>query len=463
MTLCFWIINKEYRQRLVLFSGLAFYALWDLRYAMLPATIAVLLWTLSWFASKRPGRKALSLWIGASVILSVLAFFKYRDFFLNVFFPRVVVRMAHWDRTLGVPVGLSFLSFAAIGYLIDFRQGRIKLSRFADVLTFLSFWPSAAAGPILRFRELGPQFGFDRPFDIRFLVRGLDRVIWGLVQKNLFANSLDSWVREGFMPAAAQANSTVDNWFLAAAYGMQIYFDFASYSNIAIGAAELIGVTLPENFRFPYHALNPSEFWSRWHMSLSRWIRDYLFFPLSARFRDSSISFYASLVGVMALVGLWHGAGWGFVLWGVMHGTYLVVHRIWLALRRPSGTINNDGKISRIVWRALTLLAVMAAWIPFRSATIGQALIMFKSMFVGFTFGFSYSINFYMTIALLAAVVAIEPYVSAWLVWVDECALRRRSVWLGNVFVLRPLLFAVGLFVFIIFDDRDLQFIYFQF
>jgi D-alanyl-lipoteichoic acid acyltransferase DltB (MBOAT superfamily) len=142
------------------------------------------------------------------------------------------------------------------------------------------------------------------------------------VQKNLIANTIGSWVDDGFLPKAAALNTTIDNWALAVAFGIQIYFDFAAYSNMAIGAARLIGITLPENFRFPYHAANPVDFWSRWHMTLSRWIRDYVFFPLNAGFQDKKLRLYGSLVAVMGVVGLWHGAGWGFVLWGVMHGVY---------------------------------------------------------------------------------------------------------------------------------------------
>src|SRR5262249_15893901 len=158
------------------------------------------------------------------------------------------------------------------------------------------------------------------------------------------------------------------------AFGLQLYFDFAAYSNMAIGAACLIGITLPQNFRFPYHAANPAEFWSRWHMTLSRWIRDYLFFPVSTRFQSSPVALSVRLVGTMALVGLWHGAGWGFVLWGVLHGVYLVFFRIWERVARRVPAFRSP--VSAVVLRLGTILAVMAAWIPFRAATLHQALVM---------------------------------------------------------------------------------------
>ena len=234
---------------------------------------------------------------------------------------------------MALPLGISFYSLEAISYLLDTRQGRVKSSSFGDLALFIMFWPHLIAGPIVRTRELIPQLKFDKPFESRFVFTGLDRLLLGLVQKNLIANTIGSWVDDGFNPNVAALNTTVDNWALAIAFGIQIYFDFAAYSNMAIGAAQLIGITLPENFRFPYHAANPPDFWARWHMTLSRWIRDYVFFPLNAGFEDRKLRLYLSLVSIMGVVGLWHGAGWGFILWGLMHGAYLAAYRAFEAWR----------------------------------------------------------------------------------------------------------------------------------
>ncbi len=204
------------------------------------------------------------------------------------------------------------------------------------------------------------------------MLRGLDRLIWGLVQKNLIANSLGSWVDQGFLPGAAALNTTIDNWFLAAAFGLQIYFDFAAYSNMAIGAAQLIGIQLPENFQFPYLARNPVDFWSRWHMTLTRWIRDYLFFPINARYRGAPVPLYLSLLGTMAVIGLWHGAGWGFVLWGVLHGAYLVLYRMFERLHETRLPQLAEARWVRACWRVFTLLAVTAAWVPFRAGPFAK-------------------------------------------------------------------------------------------
>src|SRR5262249_29158599 len=159
--------------------------------------------------------------------------------------------------------------------------------RFTDVYLFVMFWPHLMAGPIVRARELIPQLSFASKFEVKFVFEGIDRLIWGLVQKNVIANTLGAAVDSGSFSPSAPLPSTIDGWLTAVAFGLQIYFDFAGYTNIAIGAARLLGITLPENFRYPYHAANPAEFWSRWHMTLSRWVRDYLFFPLNAHFRGS--------------------------------------------------------------------------------------------------------------------------------------------------------------------------------
>ncbi|MEO7651181.1 MAG: MBOAT family O-acyltransferase, partial [Bryobacteraceae bacterium] len=354
---------------------------------------------------------------------------------------------------LALPLGISFYSFEAISYLMDVRQGRVGKTSFTDLCLFVVFWPHLIAGPIVRVRELIPQFQFQKKFELARLTGGLDRLLWGLVQKNVVANSLGSWVDEGFIAKTAKLNSTVDNWFLAVAFGLQIYFDFNAYSNMAIGTAQILGVKLPENFRMPYLAANPADFWARWHMTLSRWIRDYLFFPISTRFSERPIALYASLIGVMALVGLWHGAGWGFILWGTMHGVFLVLYR---ALEGKLGA----SKLVALAWRAFTLAAVAAAWIPFRAATVDQAVTMLRTMFLGFRFEISYSINFYLLTLLVMLFCALEPFFGRLWTRIETAAANSPA---ANHYAVRPLVYASALLLFVIFDDLDTKFIYFQF
>jgi alginate O-acetyltransferase complex protein AlgI len=455
----FWLLPIAVRRWYVLALSVAFYASWTWTYAALPFLICAGVFLCARTIAERPQYARAAMWTGTIFVLSLLVFFKYRQFFVE----NVNGMLQAFGKSplpillIGLPLGISFYSFEAISYLIDTREGRVKKVSFLDLCIFVSFWPHLIAGPIVRVPELVPQLEFKKQFDVNMLIQGLDRLVWGLVQKNLIANNLAPWADMGFLAQAASANTTVDNWFFAFAFGLQIYFDFAAYSNMAIGAACLIGITLPENFNFPYHAATPAEFWTRWHMTLSRWIRDYLFFPLTARFQRSPVAMSLSLVGTMAIVGLWHGAGWGFVLWGVLHGIYLAAFRFWERLRKQHPALQASRGAAFAV-RILTVLAVMAAWIPFRAATLPQALIMLRSLVIPHGLRPSYSVNLYLITLLVGAFVLMEPMLVEWL-----RALEKRVIAPANLFLLRPTMYACGLLLFLIFDDRDTQFIYFQF
>jgi alginate O-acetyltransferase complex protein AlgI len=457
----FWILPVRLRRGYVLALSFGFYAMWSVYFLIVPLIMCA---AAFWSGGKiRRGASAgrCALWVGIGTILAILGVFKYGRFTAEN-----LSSLGNWIGlspsppvwSLALPLGISFYSFEAISYLLDTRQGRVKSARFGDLFLFIMFWPHLVAGPIVRVRELFPQLKFDRPFESRFVFTGLDRLLLGLVQKNLIADTIGFWVDEGFLPKAAALNTTIDTWALAISFGIQIYFDFAAYSNMAIGAALLMGITLPENFRFPYHAANPAEFWSRWHMTLSRWIRDYLFFPLNAGFHDRKLRLYLSLVAVMGLVGLWHGGGWGFILWGLMHGVYLATYRALEGWRRESP----QPLALRIGLRLTTLGAIVAAWVPFRAVSVEQAMTMLKSMFVSFSFGFSYSVNFYLMTILWCACIALEPF------FYNKLARMGNPDTPGvlgalNSNLLRPAGYAFLLLLFMIFDDRDTQFIYFQF
>jgi alginate O-acetyltransferase complex protein AlgI len=354
VTLLFFLVPRQWRRGLLLVASIAFYAAWKPVFVLAPVALAVWIRFMARRMAAPPRQSTRVFWVACGAIVAALVVFKTRSLLAAV-----------------APVGISFYSFEAISYLIDVRQKRLAEPSFVDLLLYLLFWPTIVSGPILRARELLPQLKFDEPLDARLFVSGVDRIVWGLVQKNAIANVLGSWVDAGFA-ASRSGYSTLDGWTLACAYGLQIYFDFAAYSNMAIGSAQLIGIRLPENFRFPYHASTPPEFWSRWHMSLSRWIRDYLFFRLNAKYRGAAGRLYVSLIAVMALVGLWHGAGWGFLLWGGLHGAYLALYRLYentVQRRRPELL---QARVLKSGWRLATLAGVALAWVPFRAG--GSAL-----------------------------------------------------------------------------------------
>jgi alginate O-acetyltransferase complex protein AlgI len=445
VTLLFFLAPRQWRRGLLLVASIAFYAAWKPVFVLAPVALAVWIRFMARRMAAPPRQSTRVFWVACGAIVAALVVFKTRSLLAAV-----------------APVGISFYSFEAISYLIDVRQKRLAEPSFVDLLLYLLFWPTIVSGPILRARELLPQLKFDEPLDARLFVSGVDRIVWGLVQKNAIANVLGSWVDAGFA-ASRSGYSTLDGWTLACAYGLQIYFDFAAYSNMAIGSAQLIGIRLPENFRFPYHASTPPEFWSRWHMSLSRWIRDYLFFRLNAKYRGAAGRLYVSLIAVMALVGLWHGAGWGFLLWGGLHGAYLALYRLYentVQRRRPELL---QARVLKSGWRLATLAGVALAWVPFRAGGLAETGALFQSMLWKLDFSRSLPGAFYTVAAAVAAFCVVEPFLMGWLARADEAAEERGPILAVGRLALRPAAYAAGMFLFLVFGGQPAQFIYFQF
>ena len=458
----YWLLPHGLRRAFVLAASLAFYASWGIIFVWLPLLIAGIVYLFGTRIQFDSAWARRWMWFGTGCVLFVLIVFKYRAFVLsnlNVLFAPFGTHPSSLATAIAFPMGISFYTFEAIAYLVDVRQGRVKIPSFLDLCLFFLFWPNILSGPILRARELVPQLSFRKPFEPRFVFEGLDRLVWGLVQKNVVANMLGIWVDKGFTPAAG-IPSTLDGWFLAIAFGLQIYFDFAGYTNMAIGAARLRGATLPENFRQTYHAATPPDFWARWHMTLSRWIRDYLFFPLNVRWHGAPMPFYLSLLGVMALVGLWHGAGWNYILWGSLHGAYLISYRVYESWKTAQSSPGNSW-LAAGAWRLATLVAVTVAWVPFRASTLSKAGIILSSMFYRFTSGRAYSTAFYVFTLVVALFCALEPLLLRKLNEFEELAATEGP---SPFYVIgRPLAYACGLLLFLVFDEHNTQFIYSQF
>jgi alginate O-acetyltransferase complex protein AlgI len=461
----FWSLPVRVRRWYVLALSIGFYATWSPQYVLVPLALCGIVFAAARRCVSSPSAGAW-FWGGIACSLASLVTFRYQAVFVSSLLALENGLRASPGKTifqLAVPLGISFYTFEAISYLIDVRQKRITAARFSDLYLFIMFWPHLIAGPIVRFRELASQLSFEKKFELTMLVSGLDRLLWGLVQKNLLADTLARFVDQGFLAQTTGANTWLDNWFLAVAFGLQIYFDFAAYSNMAIGAASLMGVTLPENFRFPYHAKTPAEFWQRWHITLSRWVRDYLFFPVNVRFQGAPFPLYLSLLAIMAVVGLWHGAGLGFLIWGLLQGCFLVAYRWWEAMRQQRGLLAPPSRLAGLFWRAVTLVAVMSAWVPFRADSLGQATGMLRSMFFSFDPRISFSLNFYLLVLLIAIICALEPLIRDGMVRLDALAGRHTGLALANTYLLRPALYALALLLFVIFDERNIQFIYSQF
>jgi alginate O-acetyltransferase complex protein AlgI len=328
-------------------------------------------------------RSKVALVCGLAANLAVLSYFKYANFFLQTIDSLTGM---HWSAgTIILPLGISFITFQKIAYLVDAYRGKVRGYNFLDYCLFVTFFPQLIAGPIVHHSEVIPQFTKRKEYRLNAedLGVGLTQFIFGLFKKVVIADRMALYAAPIFEAArTGTAPSFLDAWIAALAYTFQLYFDFSGYSDMALGLGRMFGIKLPMNFNSPYKAANITEFWRRWHMTLSRFLRDYLYIPLGGN-RRGPVRRYLNLMITMLLGGLWHGAGWTFVVWGGLHGTYLVMHHGWKALREKRATGSTPTSAGLWAGRGLTFLAVVLAWVFFRAADFATAGRMFRAMFGG--------------------------------------------------------------------------------
>jgi D-alanyl-lipoteichoic acid acyltransferase DltB (MBOAT superfamily) len=355
-----------------------FYAQWNPRFVLLLAGAVVVNWGAARLVAATTGRRRTSV-AAAGIVLDLagLAVFKYYDFFADAAANGLARIGLHVQPTLldvALPVGISFYCFAAVSYLIDVRRGRIAAGSLLDVATWLTFFPTLTSGPITRAAEFLPQL--ETPSHAPGIDTG--RAFWligrGVTKKLVVASFLASAITDKAFASPSSYNAVV--LLLAVyAYAAQIYVDFSGYTDMAIGISVLLGFTIPENFNRPYAATSVQDFWSRWHMTLSRWLRDYLFTPLTGRRVDRPIRVYGGVVAVMLLAGLWHGAAWGFVVFGGVHGVAMAVER-WQRVRRRRSHRPPPVRTWRrqLLRRVVTFHIVCLGWVFFASGSIGRAV-----------------------------------------------------------------------------------------
>ena len=359
-------------------ASLFFYGYWDFHYVpLLIGSITfnfVIGGRINAASGTRLARRLLV--VGVAVNLALLGYFKYADFFLNN-----IAAVFHEDiKPLGIilPLGISFYTFTQIAYLADAYKGRAQEYNFTNYVLFVTYFPHLIAGPILHHKEMMPQFASSDTYKLRasnFAVGSTIFVI-GLAKKVLIADNLAPHANELF--ASPSDPSFFVAWGGVLAYTFQLYFDFSGYCDMAIGLSRMFGVQLPLNFNSPYKAHNISEFWRRWHMTLSRFLRDYLYVPLGGN-RKGPARRYVNLFTTMLLGGLWHGAGWTFVAWGALHGFYLIINHAWIAARE-SLPIGRNLPGTRLLGTALTFLAVVIAWVFFRAVSFDDAITILHGM-----------------------------------------------------------------------------------
>ncbi len=361
-------------------ASLVFYAAWDARFLLLLGGSVVVNFAAgrsvaAALADRRQHRAGGVLAGAIAINLGVLGWFKYAGFFAASANSMLGTTLPVLAQML--PLGISFFTFEQIGYLVDVRRGEPAETDLARYALFVAFFPRLVAGPILRFHEVMPQIpraGRLRPTAIDLAV-GLTLFSIGLAKKTLLADGIGPYAGQVFAEAGQGAPlEALTAWGGVLAYTMQIYFDFSGYSDMAIGLARMFGIRFPTNFNSPYQSGSIIEFWRRWHISLSRFLRDYLYIPLGGN-RRGVVRRYANLLATMLLGGLWHGANWTFVAWGLLHGCYLMVNHAWHGVldRRPAARALSRRPAGRLAGWALTMLAVVVAWVFFRAPTFATA------------------------------------------------------------------------------------------
>jgi D-alanyl-lipoteichoic acid acyltransferase DltB (MBOAT superfamily) len=363
-------------------ASLLFYAWWNPLYLPLLLFSAITNFLFGRSLSRREGGKG---WVLAAAIafnLGLLGYFKYFDFLvanlsmatgLSLVVPKIVL-----------PLGISFFTFTQIAFLVDCYKGIVREQKFVHYLLFVTYFPHLIAGPILHHKEMMPQFASPKnhAFKPHNLVAGAVVLIIGLFKKVVLADGIAAYAGPVFAAAAHGYSIPMsDAWIGALAYTFQLYFDFSGYCDMAIGASLMFGIALPLNFNSPYKSTSIIEFWRRWHMTLSRFLRDYLYIPLGGN-RHGPVRRYINLFVTMLLGGLWHGAGWTFVVWGALHGAYLTVNHAFVAAGGRSRFRLPAPLYTGLSW-LVTFLAVVIGWVFFRADSFGAALRILSGMLGG--------------------------------------------------------------------------------
>ena len=468
----YWNSNSLLRLKILFISSIIFYGFWRVEF------IPLLLFSvfINYYAakkihiSKQKKIKKKYLFLSLFTNFGLLGFFKYFYFFYNnglSLLNLIGINFVPIEINILLPIGISFYTFQSVSYAVDIYKGNVKpVNNFTLFSTYIIFFPQLVAGPILRAGEVIWQFEKKKIFNLKDFKIGFERIIFGLFLKVVLADNISKFVDSGFL-MNPKLMSALDVLTLSYLFGFQIYFDFSGYSHIAIGSALMFGIKLKENFNFPYHSISPKYFWRRWHITLSSWVRDYIYLPLlkqkslnkseggfSQNLISLKLSFYTIYVLFItwSLMGLWHGASWNFIAWGIWN--FLII-----ILFRYIDLINNfsNSKISKILSWAVTLQLVMLGWIFFRAETLSLAFQMINCLFyiknwTFITMGENvYLITFFTTIFYL-----ISPYFL-------NLFRKLQSISTNYSEILKNVLITLALTLVIIYFKVTSEFIYFQF
>jgi D-alanyl-lipoteichoic acid acyltransferase DltB (MBOAT superfamily) len=444
------------RQLLWLAASYLFYATWSLKFLCVLVVSSLVNYALGIYLKRKP--TAGRLWVGIGFNLLMLAVFKY----LPVWSSHLGQGHHSWLlENVILPVGVSFWTFEALSYLFDIYREEDLDPSLTEFCLYMAFWPTVLSGPVCRMPELLPQFRNPQPTGDD-IADGVRRIVLGLFMKTVLSQILGSGLRPGEgvdfgFNQMARGWTGLDVWILAIGFAFQMYFDFAGYSNIVIGTARVFGITLRENFRDPFLSTSPAEFWTRWHMSLSSWIRDYVFMPL-ATWRPQVWWRHASLVIAMMLFGFWHGADWTYIVWGALQGLLLVSHRQFQQFERRSN-LQLPPIVSSLGGWAITFCAMLLSWVVFRAIDLHQARLMFHALV-----HFSSYRHFVLprNFVLMTVVIAVSYFVIAGLRRLAE-NMKQSPVVLRIGWALSPVMYSVAVLAIVIMSIHKAVFVYLQF
>ncbi|MGL4609349.1 MAG: MBOAT family O-acyltransferase [Trueperaceae bacterium] len=445
--------SNPVKKMFLLAASYFFYGYWDWRFVFLMFAMTVANYIFGQRIEATNDEKQRRFWLVMSVItnLAVLGVFKYFNFFLdtaNTLLASLDIRFPYLNILL--PVGISFIIFEVMSYTIDiYRRENKSTNTFYDLALLVAFFPHLIAGPILKPKDFLPQL--EQPILIRLsnIILGSQIFLVGLVKKVLVADRLALFIDPVFANPASYDSLTV--WLAVFSYALQIYCDFSGYTDMAIGSARIMGFDIPMNFNFPYVSKNITEFWRRWHISLSSWLRDYLYISLGGN-RKGETRTYINLMLVMLLGGLWHGASWNFVVWGGLHGVALAIHRAFSGQVKERVKNGVSPFITGISW-LVTFIFVCTAWVFFRSADFGISWAVIQKMYALTDMG---GVNWMAT----ALFIAVPIFFLA--DWADGNLRKGKQFNLVGIRGLFVVIF-VAMGVFFLAPENPAPFIYFQF
>lgn len=402
VTILFYLLKHKWRWILLFIASTYFYSAFYLPYILILYAIIIIDYVCGLLIEKQQGNAKL-FWLLFSIIsnIGLLAYFKYFNFFIDIFHVFIPQKLQHLDIIL--PIGLSFHTFQSLSYTIEVYKGNQKAEKHLGYFAnYVLFFPQMVAGPIEKYSTLGKELRTKHKFKYKNITNGLRLILYGLFVKMCIADNLAPLVNEFYLNPTHFYSSSA--WIALFAFSIQIYADFYGYSTIAIGAARLLGINLIDNFKQPYFAISFYQFWQKWHISLTTWFRNYVFFPLGGKYVNAARWIFNILL-VFSLSGFWHGANYTFIIWGFLHGLFYLLEK---GLVRFYPETLRKNAVFKFLGANITFVLVTLIWVFFRAENFDKAILVFKQCF---TFGFDASLNLKISnelISMLAIFLILE-------------------------------------------------------